>query len=241
MSSSLATPPLATTGRSVRSHTARSSFRLGPVNVPSLVTSVTTYRAQPSLSSRARTSHRSPPCRVHPRAASVVPRTSRPTATLSPYRAIAPAVQSGFSRAAVPMLTRAHPVAKAASSDSSSRMPPETSTATSSRPTTSAIKASFEPRPNAASRSTKWIHSAPCRLPRQRSVKRFAEDRLGPGLALHQPHRAARGNIDGRQQHQPSHEPPTPNPADRLERREPTWPPGPNRPVWTHHSSPKTL
>ena len=59
------------------------------------------------------------------------------------------------------MFTRAQPVASAASSDSSSRMPPDISTLTSRVPTTSASSAAFEPRPNAASRSTRWIHSAP--------------------------------------------------------------------------------
>src|SRR4051812_37696196 len=68
---------------------------------------------------------------------------------------------SGFSSAAVPMLTRAQPVASAAASESSSRMPPDSSTLTSSLEVTSASSAWLEPRPNAASRSTRWIHSAP--------------------------------------------------------------------------------
>src|SRR5690625_256058 len=42
MSSSVDTPPLATTGRSVQAHTWGSRSRLGPRRVPSLVTSVTT-------------------------------------------------------------------------------------------------------------------------------------------------------------------------------------------------------
>src|SRR5699024_6345274 len=41
-SSRPATPPLATTGLSVCSHTVRSSSRLGPLSMPSLLTSVTT-------------------------------------------------------------------------------------------------------------------------------------------------------------------------------------------------------
>src|SRR5690606_10187930 len=71
------------------------------------------------------------------------------------------AVHSGFSSAAVPRLTRRAPVASARSSDASSRMPPESSTWTSRRATTSASRSALEPRPNAASRSTRWIHSAP--------------------------------------------------------------------------------
>ena len=42
LSSSVDTPPLATTGRSVRAQTSRSSARLGPWSMPSLLTSVTT-------------------------------------------------------------------------------------------------------------------------------------------------------------------------------------------------------
>src|ERR1022692_334114 len=160
-SSRLDTPPLAITGREVRAQTARSRSRLGPVSVPSLVTSVTTYREQPSASSRARVSPSSPPSRVQPRAASRVPRTSRPTAILSPCSAMAARTQSGLSSAAVPTFTRVHLVASAAASDTSSRMPPDSSTATSSRCTTEASSAALDPRPNAASRSTRWIHCAP--------------------------------------------------------------------------------
>ena len=160
-SSSSVMPPLATTGRSVAAQTSRSSCRLGPCSMPSLSTSVTTYRAQPSSSSRASTSYRSPPSRVQPRAARVRPRTSRPTATRSPQSAMARAHHSGVSRAAVPMLTRRQPVAIAAASDSSSRMPPLISTSMSSRPTISACSSRLCPRPKAASRSTRWIHSAP--------------------------------------------------------------------------------
>ncbi len=55
-SSSSVMPPLATTGRSVSAQTSLSSWRLGPCSMPSLATSVTTYLAQPSASSRASTS-----------------------------------------------------------------------------------------------------------------------------------------------------------------------------------------
>ena len=59
----------------------------------------------------------------------------------------------GFSSAAVPRLTpRAQPVASAADSDSSSRIPPDSSTCASSLPTTSASSSRLEPRPNAASK-----------------------------------------------------------------------------------------
>ena len=42
------------------------------------------------------------------------------------------------------------------------RIPPDISTSTSSSPTTRARSPALLPRPNAASRSTRWIHSAPC-------------------------------------------------------------------------------
>src|SRR5215470_538671 len=160
-SSRLDTPPLAITGRPVPAHTRRSRSRLGPARVPSLVTSVTTNRRQPSRSSRASASSRSPPSRVQPRAASRLPRTSRPTATCSPCSAMMPRTQPGRSSAAVPTLTRAQPVPSAAPSDASSRIPPDSSTAMSSRLTTPASSTALDPRPKAASRSTRWIHSAP--------------------------------------------------------------------------------
>src|SRR5262249_17969684 len=82
------TPPLATTGALVREHTLRYRSRLGPRSMPSLSTSVMTYLAQPSASRRSSASYRSPPSRVQPLAARVVPRTSSPTAILSPQVAM---------------------------------------------------------------------------------------------------------------------------------------------------------
>ena len=78
-------------------------------------------------------------------------------------RAIVSRAHVGVSRAAVPRLTRAQPVPSAASSEASSRMPPLISTRTSSSPTTRASSSRFEPRPKAASRSTRCTHSAPSR------------------------------------------------------------------------------
>ena len=59
------------------------------------------------------------------------------------------------------MFTRAQPVASARASDSSSRIPPDISTSMSSLPTTSASSGAFDPRPNAASRSTRCTQDAP--------------------------------------------------------------------------------
>src|SRR5690606_8271387 len=150
-SSRVDTPPEAITGASVWAHTSFSRSRLGPVMVPSRRMSVTTYRAQPARLSRSSTSSRSPPSRVQPRADRVRPRTSSPTATRSPYSATTRSHHSGFSRAAVPIFTRAAPVARAACSDSSSRIPPDSSTATSTERTTLASSLALLPRPNAAS------------------------------------------------------------------------------------------
>src|SRR4051812_19236082 len=74
---------------------------------------------------------------------------------------MAAAVHSGSSNAAVPRLTRRQPPASAASRLSASRIPPDSSTLMSSRPTMLASSSRLEPRPKAASRSTRWIHSAP--------------------------------------------------------------------------------
>ena len=98
------------------------------------------------------------------------------------------------------MLTRRQPVAIAASSDSSSRMPPLISTSMSSRPTISACSSRLCPRPKAASRSTRWIHSAPGLLPAQGGLDRVAEALLGPGHALHELDGLAVGDVDGGQQ-----------------------------------------
>src|SRR3954471_15598163 len=76
---------------------------------------------------------------------------------------MARAHHSGCSSAAVPMLTRRQPVAIAAERDSSSRIPPLISTSTSTVPTSAASSGRLWPRPKAASRSTRWIHSAPPR------------------------------------------------------------------------------
>ena len=154
-------PPLATTGLSVAAQTWRSSSRLGPASMPSEFTSVTTKRAQPASSRRLRVSNSSPPSWVQPRAASRWPRTSRPMAIRSPYWRMTSSHQSGCSRAAVPMLTRAHPVASARCNDSSSRMPPDSSTSSCTCEVTSAMISALLPRPNAASRSTRCNHSAP--------------------------------------------------------------------------------
>ena len=77
------------------------------------------------------------------------------------------------------MLTRRQPAAIAAASDSSSRMPPLISTSMSRVPTIRAWSSRLWPRPKAASRSTRWIHSAPACCQRSAastgSPKRFSE------------------------------------------------------------------
>ncbi len=95
-------------------------------------------------------------------------------AILSPYVAITSAHHSGRSSAAVPMLTRVHPVDSARSRLSSSRMPPDSSTCNRICEVTSAMISALSPRPNAASRSTRWIHSAPA------SCQRWAAARGSP-------------------------------------------------------------
>ena len=65
---------------------------------------------------------------------------------------------------------------------------------------TSARSARLLPRPKAASRSTRWIHSAPWAWPVQRGVERVAVVRLGAGLALDEADGLAVGDVDGGQQ-----------------------------------------
>ena len=100
----------------------------------------------------------------------------------------------------MPMLTRRQPAFIAASSESSSRMPPLISTSMSRVPTIVASRSRLWPRPNAASRSTRWIHSAPASCQRSAastgSPNRFSE----PGHALHELHGLAVGDVDGGQQ-----------------------------------------
>ena len=110
--------------------------------------------------------------------------------------------QSGSSSAAVPMFTRAHPVASAAASDASSRMPPDSSTAMSSRPTT--VGQQIRVRA-AAERGVQvdQVHPLrPGRLPGQRGLHRVAVAGLGAGRAVHQPDRLAAGHVHRGQQGQ---------------------------------------
>ena len=94
--------------------------------------------------------------------------------------------------------TRAPPRACA-----SSRMPPESSTCT---PLTCLMTLrrmpALLPRPNAASRSTRWIHCAPCRAHVEGRVDGVAVARLGAGLALGEPDGLPVGDVDGGEQNQ---------------------------------------
>src|SRR5215207_11635066 len=162
-SSRVATPPEAITGRLVAARTWARRSVAGPVSMPSLATSVWTKRRQPAASRRWRTSNRSPPLAVQPRAWRVRPRASRPTATASPWPAQASATHSGSSRAAVPITTRAAPSSIRASRSAAVRTPPEASTLTGAtaatmRPRTWRLRG---PRPKAASRSTTCSQRAP--------------------------------------------------------------------------------
>ena len=114
------------------------------------------------------------------------------------------AAHSGFSSAAVPRLMRLAPVVERGSRDSSSRMPPESSMLTprdlADRP--SSGSRALLPRPNAASRSTRWIHSAPWSAQSIGRVDGIAVVRLGARLTLRQADGLAAGDVDGRKQHQ---------------------------------------
>ena len=161
-SARLDTPPLAMTGRSVRAQTRRSRSRFGPRSMPSLShvgdhVPAAAVGVEPgeasSTARRRRWSSRARPawCRARP----ARPRSGRRARR---WRA---RTQSGFSSAAVPMTTRAQPVASAAVSDGVVADPAGQLDRTSSRPISAASCGALEPRPKAASRSTRWIHSAP--------------------------------------------------------------------------------
>src|SRR5512146_2680722 len=95
--------------------------------------------------------------------------------------------QSGFSRAAVPMLTRAQPVPRARSSEASSLMPPDISTWTPTLRTTSASRSALDP------------------LPGQRGLHRVAVLAAAAGHALDELDRVPVGDVDGGQQGQRGH------------------------------------
>ena len=98
------------------------------------------------------------------------------------------------------MLTRRQPVAIAAASDSSSRMPPLISTSMSSRPDDLGLQLAVVP---AAERRVEVDQVDPLGaglLPAQRRLDRVAEPLLRPGHALHELDGLAVGDVDGGQQ-----------------------------------------
>ena len=98
------------------------------------------------------------------------------------------------------MLTRRQPVAIAASSDSSSRMPPLISTSMSRVPTIVGQQVAVVA---AAERRVEVDEVDPLGaglLPAQRGLDRVAEPLLGAGDALHQLDGLAVGDVDGGQQ-----------------------------------------
>ena len=82
----------------------------------------------------------------------------------------------------------------------SSRMPPDSSTATSSRATTSASSSRFEPAPERGVEVDEVDPLGARLLPGQRGVERVAVGGLAPGLALDEAHGLAVGDVDGGQQ-----------------------------------------
>ena len=63
-----------------------------------------------------------------------------------------------------------------------------------------ASSSAFEPRPKAASRSTRWSHSAPCSCHAQRGLERVAELAAGAGDALDELDGTAPDDVDGGQE-----------------------------------------
>ena len=100
------------------------------------------------------------------------------------------------------MLTRAAPVASARVSDASSRMPPDSSTLTSSRPTTSASSVGVRAAPEGGVQVDQVHPLGAVVLPGERRLQRVAVGRLGTGGALDEAYGLAVGDVDGRQQGQ---------------------------------------
>jgi len=171
-------------GRSVAAHTSRSRSTFGPVRVPWRRTSVTTYRAQPSASSRARTSNSSRPSCVQPWA------EQRGAADVEPDR----------DPIAVPGDRGSHPLGPfqrgGADVDSGaagregggervvvrgSRRTSRPRCRVGARPQRQAVRAATE-----RGVEVDEVHTLrPVGLPGQRGVERRAVPRLRPGLTLH--------------------------------------------------------
>ncbi len=98
------------------------------------------------------------------------------------------------------MLTRRHPVAIAASSEASSRMPPLISTLMSSVPTISAWSARLFATPERSVQVDQVQPLGAGLLPAQRGLDRVTEPLLGPGHPLDQLNGLSAGDVDGRQQ-----------------------------------------
>ena len=135
-------------------------------------------------------SPRWPPCRRARRCRRRCRRT-RPHAS---------ATSSGSVTSVVPSTARSTPASKTRSSVSIVRMPPPTSTCTPARPSTIALdvrRCSRGSPSTAPSRSTTWIHSAPCVGPALRLVDRVVVvDGDGVEPPLPQPHDLAVEDVD---------------------------------------------
>ncbi len=208
-------PPLATNGSSVRSaiSASRSVVRPGQHAVGGDVgdhVAGTAGRLQPLQGLEQVAALSGPAARRQPVDPFGPVMTSSPMAIRSPCSAMTSAHHSGCSSAAVPMFTRAQPVASARSRLCSSRMPPDSSTFSPTTLVTSAITSAITsallPRPNAASRSTRWIQLAPASAHRRAAARGLTEHLLAARPALDQLNGLTAGDVDSGQQHQRTHQ-----------------------------------
>src|SRR3984957_19161993 len=124
-----ANPPEAMTGIEMRSASSMVASRLRPFNKPSRAMSVKMIAATPASSKRcAISSAVTSEVSAQPWTATLPSRASRPTATRPGNFFAALFTSSGSRTAAVPMMTRATPLASQASTVSRSRMPPPSCT-----------------------------------------------------------------------------------------------------------------
>src|SRR3984893_3653263 len=159
-----ARPPDAMTGTEMRSASAIVASRLRPFRRPSRAMSVQMMAATPASSNRCAISS-AVTCEVsaQPSTATLPSRASSPTATRPGNFLAAPFTNSGSRTAAVPMITRATPLASQASTVFKSRMPPPSCTGMVTAFSIASTACAFIGLPaKAPSRSTTCRYSNPC-------------------------------------------------------------------------------
>ena len=184
----------------MRSASAMVASRLRPFSRPSRAMSVKMIAATPASSKRCAISS-AVTCEVsaQPSTATLPSRASRPTATRPGNFFAAPFTSSGSRTAAVPMMTRAMPLASQASTVARSRMPPPSCTGMVTAFSIASTACAFIGLPaKAPSRSTTCRYSKPCAAKAARLRRRIEVEHGGARhVALLEAHALAVLQIDG--------------------------------------------